>query len=1146
MLALLPKLAPWPFARAGSGVRKATRQAPLFGYAMTSADNGEFKITETYKYVEGTTNYSGWAAFDSSSGTAWYPADKYANNYVQIECAKPRSIASFSAYQDTSNGNHSGYLPTTIRIMGSNDGTNYVQIANSSMTYAYDAVETKVYVSNTVKIASPKPYKFYRIYIAPTNHPFVLLAGLILQEAIPPTPLLAAQYRFIDKEAINEVNEAFATLTGTFSVADGKLTTGSTTSSFATMPRILFDDGEDFCIRLRHTFTTTSAGENPIIAVWNDASVTGSVAWALWRNGSNAGNKKIGFGINPVASGARLYSINDIPDNVEVEIEVSRTNGTMYLFVDGALQQSIAYTGGNTQTAAMPEMRTDVYAALDGTPRTNFFNGGQKSALQIYKNKGGHTANYAKGYDFDKVTTPEYSSTDQDALVVNMALRRDNAINEITDTYLPVSGGKNFVRRGRIVHDVGTGSFTSMRSDRFGDADFTVECKVNITAVNSTTGGVFLGEWFRSDQVNTNNRWMIYLNASRVLTFYVGKIDTTGAALVLSGPTLAYGIDYHIVVERVNGTITIYVNGAAVASTAYAAALPGIAPYNVATNSTANYYGWSGEIWNVRIAKKALYNGDIAAPYVLPKAKRERVVYTADEAKAVVLQYDFVSAREEKLGLYPTLGGTSASAAAMLVNNTLTTTINDQASFSLPAEDFINDDFTIETTVSIDAFSPANNTRYPILAKWTMGTANNSWSLAVSASKQLGFFVSPDGTFDNAVGGWVGPAITFGKEMHVVVECINRVVKIYVDTVAIGTINLPSKATVPTFATNANPITNVFADDSTRRAAMTFKRIRIANKALFNGVVVNAKTWPRFARKYKRVHMSSGQATSAFTGGNSFTVTGFAQNISYQTPQSLSIGSTSDTLFRTLDGKTKRLAALFHRSAHSGDSNAYLMLMEKDSTIAPTSDMPVYSRVLSLNGKAYDLAETIGQNPTPEGFGATIRFWTTGTAFGPFLYTGRTSSFEFLPPATVVTIGTVTLPSNVAFKGYMKDLTDVADAGSLTNDQVIDISNPRACKLYKIRGLWTQSNNYLCIGLETLATDSYANLEKLYPDIINIPRLGTTLFSGDDIPGKTFASATTINQTPTGKPPYVQYYWSLTTAQVNALNAGTTANHYFG
>lgn len=1141
MLALLPKLAPWPFVRAGASVRKATRQAPLFGYALTgSAPTADFKVTDTY-HPTGDSD-AGWNAFDADGKTSWYPHSQYASAYLQLECTKARTIQSFYAFQDTSAGLHSGYLATTIKILASNDGTNYTQIANSSMTYAYDTVDTKVYVSQKVTIANPKAYKFYRISVAPTNHPYVCLAGLVLQEPLgTPVKGMVAQYRFIDKEAINEINEAFATLTGTFSVADGKLTTASNTTSYATMPKILFDADEDFCIRVRQIFTASATSENPIVSVWGDGS---SVAWALWRN-SNAGNKKIGFALNAAsANGARLYTLGDVPDNQEVEIEVSRVNGTIYLFLDGVLQSSVAYTAGNTPSVQLPDTRTDVYGNAGATTRDGFYNGGQKGALQIYKGVGGHTASYTKGDALEKVTTPTYSTADQDNLVVNVALRRDNAINEITDTVLVHNNNGNRVRRGRIEHNLNTNNYTAMRSDRFGDSDFTIECKFNISSINTSTGGAILGEWFRSDQVNTNNRWVIFVNSSMQLQFYVGKIDATGIILQMNGPTLSTGVEYHIVMERVNGVLSMILNGNEVATSAFTAQLPGVAPYNVTTNSTSNYHSWGGEIWDIRIAKKALYNGMVTRTPVLPKASRNRAVYTADEAKSIVLQYDFVTPREEKIGLFPTLAGSSATDASMLFNNALVTTASANGQFSIPNEnDWVTGDFTIELECAVGGLTTSSDVTVPIVCQWK-GSNNDSWGIFMRAStREVACIMSTAGNgataSDITTTGWTGKTLAAGQMYHLVVERVGTKTTLYVDGVVVGSVT-------GTLVASTTPITNFFADDTSRIAALTIRRFRIARKALFNGVIVKAKSWPRFARKNKRVHMASGQATPSILGSTA-TLTGFAQNLMYQTPAA-SMGSVSDTLFRTLDGKTKRLVGMMHQ-VHSPPT-PYLVLFDKDASVAPLDEMPLYTRILSLNGTPYDLAN-LSSAPANEGFGATGKAWQVANAFGPFVYIGRTSSFEFLPPATVVTIGTSFAPANpnVAFKGYMKDLTDVPDAGSLTNDLVLDIVNPRACKLYKIRGIWTQSNNYLCIGLETLATDTYANLEAQYPDIANIPRIprvGSALFSGEALAGKTFSSATTINQTPTGKNPYVQYYWSITAAEVNALNAGTTVNHYFG
>lgn len=1139
MLAILPKLAPWPFARAAAGVRKATRQAPLFGYALTSADpTPEFKVTDTY---HNSTTEAGWSAFDADGNTSWYPHSQYANNYLQLECAKPRAIQSFYAFQDTTKGLHSGYLSTTIKILASNDGTNYTQLTSSTMTYAFDPVDTKVYVSQKVTFAAPKAYKFYRFYIAPTNHPYVALAGLVLQEPLAqPLQGLVAQYRFIDKEAINEINEAFATLNGTFSVADGKLTTASDISSYATMPKIIFDENEDFCIKLKHTFVAT-ATENPIVGVFADGSVPASCAWILWRNGTSSGNKKINFGMNPSGStGLRMASQIEVPDNQEVEIEVSRVNGTVYLFVDGSLQASQAFSLGNTPSPALPDIRTDVYAQVNQSPRSGYYNGGQKSALQIYKGKGGHTASYTKGYELETLGTPTYSDTDRDAIVANVAFRRDNRMNEVNDTYL--SGFGPTVVRGRLSQGNGSSYMANINIDRFGDGDFTIECKVNLDSIGSS-GAVLLGEWYRSDQSNTNNRWCVFIDQNRQLAFYVGKIDTTGTVLGLIGTVLTLGVDYHIVVERVNGVVSLLVNGNEVAAGAFTGQIPGFAPYIARTNSTSALHNWAGRMWEIRIAKKAMYNGVVKGVAVLPKVKRARPLYTTDEAKNIVLQYDFLTPKEEKLGVVPYFNDTAPSTSPVFQNNTLFARLSQSAKIFIPNEnDWVNGDFTIETVLALNGMGQTVDTSNPLLCQWP-GGSNHSWALFVrGTTRQIGFTVSTDGTANPGKTiwtGWLAKTLDFGRDYHIVVERVGSTFTVYVDGISAGSIT----STLMTASTNE--ITNYFGEDNSRYTSLTLKRLRIARKALFNGNIVNAKRLPSVQRKAKPSVLVCGYQASDYPGRGSnpaWDCYGVAQASYYPNPGgSMSIGSTSDSLFRTRDGKTKRLVALF-----SITTNTRTELSVKDSSLPATDDMPVFDRLLQVNNtQVLDLGRAYMNNR--DGLGATV--YEVNSLLYPTMYEGLTLPYEFLPPVAEVTIGSANgvKDTGVTFKGYTDGLTDVPDVGSITNTLLIDVSIPRSCKLYKIRGIWTQSNNYLCIGLETLMTGGYAAIEAQYPNIADIPKItrnAFALYAGNDINFRSFNTATKINQTPASRNPYVQYYWTITAAELAAINANPTVLHY--
>lgn len=956
-----------------------------------------------------------------------------------------------------------------------------------------------------------------------------IIAGLL------PSVDFGVQYNFRNKEMINEVNEAFAVLTGTYNVANGKLTTAADNSSYASMPVMMFAPNEDFCLQIRTTFVATSSNNN-IVGVWTQGSETASCSWLLYRYGSGAGNlqDRISFYLNAPGAGILLNATSATPANKEVEIEVSRTNGIVYLFIDGVVQASAPYTGGSgNQTTATPRMRTDV---LGATPLAGYYNGGLKSAFRIVRGKGGNTTNYTKGYTLPDIVPAAYDSTTLSNLVANISLRRDNSINEVNGRN--VMHTENTVQSARIQQKYSTTAMSITRIEPFWQADFTIEMMVNITAVSSNQG-ILLGEWHRGDIAHENNRWEISVTSGNSINFAIAGSTQPSPnnypVNLSSTDLLVRGQDTHIVIERVAGVVTMYLNGKAQGSVTYAGAIRGNAPYFVRTNSTSQWHSYQGELWNIRIAKTSLYKGKIKTSYALPVAKPVRQTYTAAEAKDIVVQYDFNDATDEKTRNVVTLNGSTVSDSAMVLNNSLFTAASNAAQYFIPTEvDFLAKDFTIEAQLTVHSLSSSSSTNsYPLFGQWFTQT-NDSWVVYIDQnSREIGFQISKDGTSSTNGILYAGSGIILelGKQTHIVVECIGRVARMYVNGVRSNTTwNLPA-----TIATSTIGVTNLYEGDKTRFTSATLYKFRIARRAMYNGNITSPE-WPRIARKNKRVTMQMGTATPSINGSTA-TLTGFAQNLMYQAPQA-SMGSISDTLFRTLDGKVKRLVGLFHQ-VHTPPT-PYLVMFEKDTDITPTDDMPLFSRILQLNGVAYDLT-ALASSPANEGFGATGRAWQVGNSMGGLLYNGRMQSFEFLPPYLVgqATVPVASQGGTVDFTGYMRNLKEVTNGGTISEDLVIDASNPRSCKLYKIRGIWTQSNNYLCIGLETLMTAAYSVIEAQYPNIADIPRFGATLFAGDNLPGKTFASATTINQGD-----YMQYYWSITAAQVTALN--TNMPFYFG
>src|SRR5690606_6051615 len=69
-------------------------------------------------------------------------------------------------------------------------------------------------------------------------------------------PTLFMQYTFSYGEAINEVTETFAALSGNASVSNGRLSTGASASDNMTTPAMLIAPNEDFTLEAMFNCTT--------------------------------------------------------------------------------------------------------------------------------------------------------------------------------------------------------------------------------------------------------------------------------------------------------------------------------------------------------------------------------------------------------------------------------------------------------------------------------------------------------------------------------------------------------------------------------------------------------------------------------------------------------------------------------------------------------------------------------------------------------------------------------------------------------------------------------------------------------------------------------------------------------------------------
>lgn len=430
-------------------------------------------------------------------------------------------------------------------------------------------------------------------------------------------PDLWVQHRFSNGQAVDDVTGAVAQLYGTATVADGKLVTNpSSYSNYVAMNTVTFDESEDFCIRLNVNMPfSNSRPYNTILGVYTQ---TGSPrAWALGRIGNDTNPSRLHFTI--VSGGAKydFYGTSVLNPNTDYHIEVSRTSDVLYLFVNGTLELSTPFALGTDQVS-LPRMRTDVIHA-EGSSYTSHLGGGYKWGLQIFKGEGGHTSNFTP-MEVPPYQRPEYSTADASAMRLQLGFRGGNRTCEITEQAMSLFGATSVGTNCRLTQTNALTSYAQVPMPYFGNGDFTIELMVNLSAWS--VYGASVGHWHSgAAAANDNNRWYLTFQPNRSIGFAMARTssgtDTEG--VVSAANLFVLNRDNHVVVQRVNGVVTIYLNKVAVASGVIDFPMRGGA--GVFRTQTFNgATSFAGSMWNIRIADKAMYADGVKTKPTFPYA----------------------------------------------------------------------------------------------------------------------------------------------------------------------------------------------------------------------------------------------------------------------------------------------------------------------------------------------------------------------------------------------------------------------------------------------------------------------------------------------------------------------------------------------
>lgn len=335
---------------------------------------------------------------------------------------------------------------------------------------------------------------------------------------------------------------------------------------------------------------------------WNSAT-----PWEVFFNGT---------GLALTAGSLRIQGTTVIQQNRWYHVECSRTGSTVYLFLDGVLQGTWAFSGTIGDAATGRVLRI---GNANGTAR---FFGGLFADVRINNTTGFHTS------AFTPPTTPTVATSGTTLLTCH----KPYLINEGTGGTATASGQvfalpdwpysrandphSSTTHGGSITHVQAHIAGTEAAIAR-GTGDFTVEGWVYFNNIASTTRGSIFSSYGATSQYGFGLIW----DTNRIPTFYIGQ-NTAGNFNFLSGGTaIPFGQWCWLVGTRQGSTTSIYVNGVRIAQGTDTRNLTGtnyvVGRYYADTVNTAHV---SNAITaNVRVLNYSAYSGaTIPVPTVAP------------------------------------------------------------------------------------------------------------------------------------------------------------------------------------------------------------------------------------------------------------------------------------------------------------------------------------------------------------------------------------------------------------------------------------------------------------------------------------------------------------------------------------------------
>ena len=421
----------------------------------------------------------------------------------------------------------------------------------------------------------------------------------------------AHRFSFHDNESIDDVSEKFfsypvngTTFVPYSSASDNKLNVSNSTTGTPMANDFAPRAGKPFSMQCKFNLASIdSAFKAAVIAKWSESDAN-ERSWALFIYDDG----RIIFSISEdgtadttlnVVSAFGLVSLNQ-----DYHVAVERdSNDLISIYLNGIRVASVTDSRGAYRNSAtvFGVRRGGVGKVWDiQLDHRSVFNGEFAGKIP---GKFGKPAKYTGEF---------YTEAEASDIIYQMSGRRSSSANEVNGA--PMALIKSNMYNGRLfVSGLASASYFAW-IDYFGAADFTMECKYLPEAIPAGDGVLLMSHWHNGNQTHANNRWIIIHLPNGAIQVVFARSQTAGdyTAHTTQAGLLTTGRRYHVVVERYNGTIKLFVNGIERLSWLQPEPL-----WAGSGNAIRNVYGGSGygqhRIWDMRIAKRAMYQHNAPA-----------------------------------------------------------------------------------------------------------------------------------------------------------------------------------------------------------------------------------------------------------------------------------------------------------------------------------------------------------------------------------------------------------------------------------------------------------------------------------------------------------------------------------------------------